>query len=78
MIVTYNDRHFPDIALRPFNIEAQHPDEFLVSVFDLDASTVREAFTELVSSLSRPPSTSAEVVAALLRRGLIRSAQRLS
>jgi hypothetical protein len=77
VIVTYNDRHFPDAILRPFNIEAQHPDEFLVSLFDLDQSTVREAFTELVGSLSRPPSTYLEVVAALRRRGLIRAAQRL-
>jgi predicted nucleic acid-binding protein len=65
VIVTYNDRHFPNAALRPFDIEAQHPDEFLVSLFDLDASTVREAFTELVASLSRPPSTSIEVVAGI-------------
>lgn len=57
VIVTYNDRHFPETALTPFDIEAQHPDEFLIRLFDLDASTVREAFTELVVSLSRPPST---------------------
>jgi predicted nucleic acid-binding protein len=78
VIVTYNDRHFPEVALRPFGIEAQHPDEFLVSLFDLDASTVKEAFIELVGSLSRPPSTSLEVVGALRKRGLIRAAQRLS
>jgi predicted nucleic acid-binding protein len=78
VIVTYNDRHFPDTDLRHFDIEAQHPDEFLVSLLDLDPSTVREAFTELVASLSRPPSTKIEVVAALRRRGLIRAAQRLS
>ncbi len=78
VIVTYNDRHFPDAALRPFDIEAQHPDEFLVSLFDLDGSTVKEAFAELVASLSRPPSTNVEVVEALRRRGLIRAAQRLS
>jgi predicted nucleic acid-binding protein len=77
VIVTYNERHFPDAVLRPFDIEAQHPDEFLVSLFDLDQSTVREAFTELVGSLTRPPSTHIEVIAALRRRGLIRAAQRL-
>ncbi len=68
VMVTYNERHFPGAVLLPFDIEAQHPNEFLVSLFDLDASTVREAFTELVGSLTRPPSTPVDVTAALRRR----------
>ena len=31
IIVTFNLRHFPESALEPWLIEAQHPDEFLVT-----------------------------------------------
>jgi predicted nucleic acid-binding protein len=77
VIVTYNLRHFPAAALQPFNIEAQHPDEFLVSLLDLDIATVRETFVELVADLRKSQWTSAEAAARLRDRGLIRAAQRL-
>lgn len=35
-IVTFNLRHFPDAALDTWNIEAQHPDEFLVHLDHLN------------------------------------------
>lgn len=35
MIVTANLRDFPAEALMPFEIEAQHPDEFIVHLTDL-------------------------------------------
>jgi hypothetical protein len=39
---TCNLRHFPPAALRQFCVEAQHPDEFPVSLLDLDVATVRK------------------------------------
>jgi predicted nucleic acid-binding protein len=77
VIVTYNMRHFPSATLLPFNIEPQHPDEFLVSLLDLDTATVREIFVELVADLRKSQLTSAEAAARLRDRGLIRAAQRL-
>jgi predicted nucleic acid-binding protein len=77
VIVTYNLRHFPSAVLQPFNIEAQHPDEFLVSLLDLDLTTVRETFVELVADLRKSQWTSAEAASRLRDRGLIRAAQRL-
>jgi predicted nucleic acid-binding protein len=35
VIVTANVRDFPAVVLTPFEIEAQHPDEFIVHLFDL-------------------------------------------
>lgn len=35
VIVTQNLKHFPDEALEPFGIEAQHPDEFLCNHLNL-------------------------------------------
>ena len=77
VIVTYNLRHFPAVALQPFNVQAQHPDEFLVGLLDLDLATVRETFVELVADLRKSQWTSAEAAARLRDRGLIRAAQRL-
>ncbi len=34
VIVTYNLKDFPAETLAPFDIEAQHPDDFLVSLLD--------------------------------------------
>ena len=39
-IVTFNLRHFPDAALDPWNIEAQHPDEFLVHLYHLNPDLI--------------------------------------
>ena len=40
VIVTYNLKHFPEEALAPYGIEAQHPDEFVSHLFDLDPGAV--------------------------------------
>jgi hypothetical protein len=77
VIVTYNLRHFPSSALQPFNVEAQHPDEFLISLLDLDTATVRETFVELVADLSKSRWSITEAAGRLRDRGLIRAAQRL-
>jgi hypothetical protein len=60
-----------------FNVEAQHPDEFLVSLLDLEVTTVREAFVEMIADLRMSQLTSTEAAARLRDRGLIRAAQRL-
>jgi hypothetical protein len=77
VIVTYNLRRFPLSALEPFDIEAQHPDDFLVSLLDLDEATVATAFTELLASLRKGTKTGPEVIDRLRRRGLVRTAERL-
>jgi predicted nucleic acid-binding protein len=77
VIVTYNVRHFPATALKRFNVKAQHPDEFLVGLLDLDLAMVRETFVELIADLRKSQWTSAEAAARLRDRGLIRAAQRL-
>jgi hypothetical protein len=46
MIVTYNERDFPDAVLGRYGIEVQHPDEFLVNQLDLDEDAVIGAVRE--------------------------------
>lgn len=40
VIVTFNLKDFPPAALAPFGIEAQHPDEFVIHLIDLNAGLV--------------------------------------
>ncbi|WP_249192517.1 PIN domain-containing protein [Burkholderia cenocepacia] len=37
VIVTFNERDFPNDLLAPYGIESQHPDEFVDNLLDLDA-----------------------------------------
>jgi predicted nucleic acid-binding protein len=57
LIVTKNLVHFPDRALNPYGIDAQHPDEFLCNQWDLDEEAVAEAIERWQGCLSRPPLT---------------------
>jgi predicted nucleic acid-binding protein len=52
-IVTFNLRHFPADSLAPFDIEAVHPDEFLVNQFHLDDALVVKKFTEQAAAIGR-------------------------
>lgn len=62
VIVTANLSDFPDAALAPYGLEAQHPDEFLCNLLDLDPSRVLQAVFEQAADLRRPPHTVLEVL----------------
>jgi predicted nucleic acid-binding protein len=77
VIVTYDLDHFPYELLEPFDVEPQHPDEFLVGLLDLNEATVRASFAQQIASLRRAPWTRAQMLERLRRRGLVRSGPRL-
>jgi hypothetical protein len=54
VIVTYNLRDFPDAVLAPYGIEAQHPDEFVTHLFDLDPGGVCAAARDQRAALLNP------------------------
>jgi hypothetical protein len=68
--VTANLKHFPAEALKPYGIEAQHPDEFLTHQLDLAANIVCSAAKKHRESLKKPPMTVEEYLAALERQSL--------
>jgi hypothetical protein len=76
-IVTFNLRDFPPGILAPFNIQAIHPDDFTMALFDSNP----ESFLELVAihrqALVNPAKTSAEYADMLAACGLPRIAARL-
>src|SRR5437879_2534572 len=61
VIVTFNLKDFPNDTLARFNIEAQHPDDFLLSLFDVVPGMVCAAIKRQRESLRNPPKTSEEM-----------------
>lgn len=54
LIVTYNLRDFPESALAKWGIEAQHPDDFVTHLLDLDTSAVCTAVKNQRAALRNP------------------------
>jgi len=71
VIVTNNLGDFPPDALRPWNIEAKGPDEFVLDQIDLDRQAVYGAVQRIADSWRRPPGTADDVLASLDRQGLL-------
>lgn len=57
VIVTSNLKDFPDEALKPFGIEAQEPDDFLIYQLDLAPNVLCAAAKSHRESLKNPPHT---------------------
>jgi hypothetical protein len=73
LIVTFNLKDFPTEALKPYNLAAQHPDDFIVDLLDLHPAGVLEAAACHRRSLKNPPKTADEYLDTLLAQGLTQS-----
>jgi len=73
LIVTFNLKDFPPEALAVYNLTAQHPDDFIVDLLDLQPAGVLEAAANHRRSLKNPPKTSNEYLDTLLAQGLTQS-----
>ncbi|KAI3610931.1 hypothetical protein D8I24_0375 (plasmid) [Cupriavidus necator H850] len=69
-IITFNMKDFPETALKEFNVEAIHPDDFVVDLFDLNAGKVLAAVAEHRGSLKNPPKSPSEYLTTLSAQGL--------
>jgi hypothetical protein len=70
VIVTFNEKHFPDAELAGFDITTQHPDVFLRHLVDLDSATVRACVQSMLGSWRNPPTTPEEFCSFLERGSL--------
>jgi hypothetical protein len=77
VIVTFNLRDYPASILAGYNLDAQHPDEFLLSLFDDDPGPVCTAVKRQREGLRNPPKTAEELLATLERQGLVQTVKRL-
>ncbi len=71
VIVTSNLRDFPADALAPWEMEAQHPDTFVLHLLSLDPGAVVRAVLAQVAGLKAPPATVPELLSILEGRGMV-------
>lgn len=69
-IVTYNLSDFPSQALSRYEVDAQHPDEFLRHLLDLAPARVMRTVQETRLSLKNPPKNSEEYLTILEKQSL--------
>jgi hypothetical protein len=79
VIVTSNLADFPAAELAKYDLEAQHPDEFVMHLIDLPRgpAVVVRVVLDQAADLRNPPMTPEEVLDTLERNGLLRSVARL-
>jgi hypothetical protein len=76
-IVTFNLGDFPAPVLSQYNVEAVHPDEFVVRLWDESPESVLDAVRRQRAALRRPPKTAAEYLATLGQCRLSEAVSRL-
>ena len=77
VIVTQNLQDFPEAILRPYGIEAQHPDDFLLHHLRLSPGRFCVAVRKVRARLKNPPYSVADYLTTLTRQGLVATAAEL-
>ena len=76
-IVTFNLKDFPKATLEPFEVEAIHPDDFLIDTINLDLPRVASAIRVCQQRLRNPPRAMVDHLERLEAQGLVRSVTQL-
>lgn len=77
VIITFNLNDFPDDYLLNYEIEAQHPDYFILNLIDLDKTKAVDALKRQVKRLTNPKRTVKEVLDTLESNGLEKSTEKV-
>ena len=77
IIVTYNLNDFPREVLDAYAIEAQHPDEFIALLLELDTGSVLEAVRNQRANLRNPSRTAEELLETYEHQGLTQTVSQL-
>lgn len=77
VIVTFNLDDFPSDRLGEYGIEAQHPDEFITHLLDLNPAAVCSAAKKQRATLKNPPKAVDEFLEALAKQRLPETVSRL-
>ncbi|WP_157271514.1 PIN domain-containing protein [Azohydromonas aeria] len=70
LVVTFNLKDFPTQQLQRYGLVAQHPDDFILDLLDLQPAKVCEAAARHRRSLKAPPKTVDEYLDTLLKQQL--------
>ena len=76
-IVTANTKDFPSSVLDTYEIDARHPDSFVVDQIDINPGAIFNILQEQAAALRRNSVSVGMVVASLRKTGLIQSTARL-
>lgn len=77
VIVTTNLRDFPTHRLKPYGVEAQHPDDFLLGLVDLAPAAIANIVAQQATALKNPPRSAAELLVTLRNNGLVQTVAKL-
>ncbi|ODT02041.1 MAG: hypothetical protein ABS52_15440 [Gemmatimonadetes bacterium SCN 70-22] len=77
-IVTFNTKDFPSSALGRYDVEAKHPDDFVMDCLDLAPVLVANCVREQAAALRNPAQSVGGVLTALRDGGLVQSVARLN
>jgi predicted nucleic acid-binding protein len=69
-IVTMNLRHFPKAGLEPYDMQVQHPDDFVMRLVGMNTNVVFQAIMVQQQSLKKPAKTMKEFLETLEQQGL--------
>lgn len=73
VIVTFNIKDFPNDELDKYSIEAQHPDDFLLHLINLNQNQFCSAIKSVRTRLRNPPKNKAEYLDTLSNQGLTKT-----
>lgn len=73
VLVTLNLKDFPVDVLASYELEVQHPDDFIAHMIGLDRPKVLAVIHNLVTILKRPPKTFEDILQTLEEQGLTKS-----
>jgi hypothetical protein len=62
-VVTFNLRHFPEAACKPYGINAVHPDAFMLDLLAGSPAEAAAALEQCAASLANPAMTPGQVLA---------------
>lgn len=77
VIVTANLADFPSRVLARYDVEAKHPDDFVLMLIALAPGLVVQVLKEQAAGLARPPQTIDDLLNTLQAIGLVRSVARV-
>lgn len=77
VIVTQNERDFPQDYLAGFGLETKSPDDFVLDQIGINAKVVFACVQQIADSREQPPQSTADVLAQLEASGMLRSAAAL-
>lgn len=78
IIVTANLKDFPVTTLKPYNVIAQHPDDFIIDLIDLHPARVLTCIKEDRTHYKHPPYSIDEYLENLVRQGLSKTVASLA